>query len=336
MSIGVWVDHGGSKGGAPAQGFPSLPCPNWNRESVFTMRREQNQKRSGVHPSTPVSLGSSLTRTLGRQTLQECSYSVICKNYVFTPISTHFSSTFAIKAKVLSDLTLFPQLLSQFKDPDVWPLTQSLAGATDSSGRPEPGMVCGVSPGPPSWHDAGAGRERRGWMTQEALVSRMFKQQLGNEVSTLLQNHGKQFSIGHMKIIPLFSQTEACFHNFCSSTLPHKYLHPGQEGGETTSLFLRRCHTKDHQPLTHSTAFWTNYPEQQHTGFPPQAGTEVFTVKFAVLGYCFHQCFLRSEVTVFLSCQVQWPILTLFMQINHLLISLLMRCLQQQIDNEDS
>lgn len=81
---------------------------------------------------------------------------------VFAPISTPFSSTFAVKAKAAAGPSLFPQLLCQFKDPDVCPLMQFLAGATDGGSRPEIGVVCVVSPRPPLWHYTGAGRERRG------------------------------------------------------------------------------------------------------------------------------------------------------------------------------
>lgn len=43
--------------------------------------------------------------------LEEHSFFILCKNNIFNPISKHFSSTFAVQAKGLSDPALFPQLL---------------------------------------------------------------------------------------------------------------------------------------------------------------------------------------------------------------------------------
>lgn len=94
--------------------------------------------------------------------VEEHAFFILCKNNIFNPISKHFSSTFAVQVKGVSDPALFPQLLCQFKDLDAWPLMQFLAGATGSGSRPRTGVVHRVSPGPPSWHDAGAGRGRRG------------------------------------------------------------------------------------------------------------------------------------------------------------------------------
>lgn len=103
-----------------------LPQRHLNTRDVFAvpdgMRWEQNQERSAVHPHAPLRPGLHFTQDSG---VEECSL-----YHLQNPISSPFSSTSAVKAKALSDPGLFPQLPCCFKDADVWPLMQPLAGAT--------------------------------------------------------------------------------------------------------------------------------------------------------------------------------------------------------------
>lgn len=145
--------------------------------------------------------------------VKECSLSPA---KIFTPISTPLSSTFAVKAQALSGPALFPQLLCQFKDPDVWSLIQSFAGATGSGSRPGMGMVHMVSPGLPS--DPQGGGEWHKRLLSRGCSNSSWGMKLAHHCRTM----GSSLYIGRMRIISLFSQTKACFHNFCSSTLPHK------------------------------------------------------------------------------------------------------------------
>lgn len=124
---------------------------------------------------------------------EEYSFFVICKNNCFTSISTPFSTTFAVKAQNLFGPALFPQFLCHFKGP--WCVASDAVPCWRPCKQQQVwdrvGLHSLTNSTTMAWCQDSQRKE--GWMTQEALVSRMFKQQLGNEVSTLPQNHGEQF-----------------------------------------------------------------------------------------------------------------------------------------------
>lgn len=260
---------------------------------------------------------------------------------MFSPQSPHISAALLLLKQRFSLILLYSHNFSAslrtlmcdlWRSPLVEPLTAAAGLSQGWSVRSHQvhhhGMMLGLA-------EKGGGEWHKRLLSQGCSSSSR-----GMKLAHCCRTMGNSLALAIWKLYRCFPKLKLVFITFaaprCHTNNIFIWAKKGVRHLDSSIGLLHRCHTNDHQPLTHSTAFWTNYPEHQHRGFPPQAGTEVFTVKFAVLGYCFHQCFLRSEVTVFLSCQVQWPILTLFMQINHLLISLLMRCLQQQIDNEDS